>query len=148
MPATPEAGALVFDHGGRRIGVAYANPVTGITTAVGVVPARDGEPDWPRLEQLVAEWQPGCLVVGVPYNGGGGSEAAAEGFAAALASRCRLPVHRVDERLSSAEAEDRLREQRRSGLRPRKVRSGDVDAEAARVIGEAWLAGQQRNPSA
>jgi putative Holliday junction resolvase len=148
MPATPEAGALVFDHGGRRIGVAYANPVTGMTTAVAVVAAREGEPDWPAIDRLVAEWQPGCLVVGVPYNGGGGSEAAAEGFADALAHRCPLPVHRVDERLSSAEAEDRLREQRRSGLRRRKVRTGDVDAEAARIIGEAWLASQQRNPSA
>ena len=79
--------------------------------------------------------------------GGGGeesslstaSESAAERFAAELESRCQVPVIRVDERLSSAEAEYRLRDQRRSGIRQRKVRSGDVDAVAACVIAETWL---------
>ena len=140
MPATPEAGALVFDHGGRRIGVAFASPAASLVSALGVVPARDGAPDWAAVDQLVREWQPGCLVVGVPYNGGGGSESAAENFAAALADRFGIPVVRVDERLSSAEATDRLREQRRAGVRRRRVRAGDVDAEAARIIGESWLA--------
>ena len=90
-------------------------------------------------------------MVGVPYNepgrrisSGGNSEttdseSAAERFAAELESRYQMPVIRVDERLSSAEAEYRLRDQRRSGIRQRKVRSGDVDAVAACVIAETWL---------
>ncbi|MEO8444293.1 MAG: Holliday junction resolvase RuvX [Gammaproteobacteria bacterium] len=143
--------ALVFDHGGRRIGVAVANRSPRLASPLLTLSARDGVPDWPELDKLVAEWRPGELVVGVPYNGasariaGGGasqesdSESAAEAFATALAARYQLPVHRIDERLTSVEAESRLRDQRRSGVRTRKVRTGDVDAVAASVIAEMWL---------
>lgn len=143
--------ALVFDHGGRRIGVAVANRNPRLASPLLTLPARDGVPDWPALDKLVAEWTPGQLVVGVPYNGarariaGSGaseradSESAAENFAAELEARYPLPVIRIDERLTSVEAESRLREQRRSGVRTKKVRTGDVDALAACVIAEMWL---------
>lgn len=143
--------ALVFDHGGRRIGVATANRSPRLASPLLTLPARDGVPDWDALDRLVKDWNPGELVVGVPYNGaaarvagsganpGTDSESAAERFAAALAARYALPVARVDERLTSAEAESRLREQRRSGARTKKVRTGDVDALAACVIAEMWL---------
>lgn len=103
------------------------------------------------MDRLIGAWQPGELVVGIPYNGApaslngsrspgaADSESAAERFAQALAARYPLAVSRVDERLSSAEAGDRLRQQRRSGARTRKVRAEDVDAVAACVIAEAWL---------
>lgn len=145
------ASALVFDHGGRRIGVALASRSPRLASPLMTIAARNGVPDWPEIEKLIREWSPGCLVVGVPYNepgrrinSGGNStttdsESAAERFAAELESRCQMPVIRVDERLSSAEAEYRLRDQRRSGIRQRKVRSGDVDAVAACVIAETWL---------
>jgi putative Holliday junction resolvase len=147
MPATPEAGqpasALVFDHGGRRIGVALALPVVGTATPITTLAARAGVPDWPVVDRLVTEWQPAALVVGVPYHAAGAapgtSEAAALAFAAALAERYRLPVTRIDETLSSAEATDRLRAQRQSGVRRQRVRTADVDAMAACVIAESWL---------
>lgn len=131
--------------------MALANRHPRLASPIGTLAAHQGVPDWTEVDRLIAEWQPGELVVGVPYNhsqarlGGGSnpgtsdSEAAALGFAAALAGRYPLAVSRVDERLSSAEAEDRLREQRRSGARTRRVRSGDVDAVAACVIAETWL---------
>ena len=143
--------ALVFDHGGRRIGVAVANQSPRLASPLLTLPARDGVPDWPTLDRLVKEWNPGQLVVGVPYNGAQArlagssaaertdSESAAERFAAELEIRYSLPVIRIDERLTSVEAESRLREQRRSGTRTKKVRTGDVDALAACVIAEMWL---------
>ena len=143
--------ALVFDHGGRRIGVAVANRSPRLASPLLTLPAREGVPDWPALDRLVKEWNPGQLVVGVPYNGAGAriagsgasettdSESAAERFAAELEARYPLPVIRIDERLTSVEAESRLREQRRSGARTKKVRTGDVDALAACVIAEMWL---------
>jgi putative Holliday junction resolvase len=152
MPATPDgppASALVFDHGGRRIGVALALPGVGTAAPVTTLAARDGVPDWPVVDRLLADWQPAALVVGVPYQAGGPasgppasgtSECAALAFAAALAARYpRLAVTRVDERLSSAEATDRLRTQRRAGARKHRVRAADVDAMAACVIAESWL---------
>ncbi|MEZ5564829.1 MAG: Holliday junction resolvase RuvX [Gammaproteobacteria bacterium] len=143
--------AIVFDHGGRRIGVAIANRSPHLASPLLTLAARDGVPDWAVLDKLLAEWRPGELVVGVPYNGaaarlaGSGStvttdsESAAERFADTLAARYALPVTRIDERLTSVEAESRLREQRRSGKRTKKVRTGDVDALAACVIAEMWL---------
>lgn len=143
--------ALVFDHGGKRIGVALANRSPRLASPLQTLAARNGAPDWPTLDKLIQAWRPEALVVGVPYNGrtarlaGGGSdtttdsESAAEHFATALEARYQLPVARIDERLTSVEAESRLREQRRSGLRSKRVRNGDVDALAACVIGEMWL---------
>lgn len=150
--------ALVFDHGGRRIGVALANRSPRLASPLLTLAARDGAPDWPELDKLVREWRPGQLVVGVPYNGararvaGSGasadsdSESAAERFAVELEARYQLAVTRIDERLTSVEAESRLREQRRSGARTRKVRTGDVDALAACVIAEMWLDQADRSP--
>ena len=143
--------ALVFDHGGRRIGVAVANLRPRLASPLLTLAARDGIPDWLELDKLVKEWRPGQLVVGVPYNdasiriaGGGSSESsdsesAAERFATTLEARYQLKVDRIDERLTSVEAESRLREQRRTGARTKKVRTGDVDALAACVIAEMWL---------
>jgi len=143
--------ALVFDHGRRRIGVAVANQKPRLASPLLTLSARDGVPDWQELDKLVKEWGPGQLVVGVPYNGArarlGGSgatdfsdsESAAERFATELEARYPIPVFRLDERLTSVEAESRLREQRRSGSRTKRVRTGDVDAVAACVIAEMWL---------
>jgi putative Holliday junction resolvase len=136
--------ALVFDHGGRRIGVAVANVSPRLASPLLTLAARDGAPDWTELDKLVKEWRPDQLVVGVPYNnasarGISDSEPAAERFAAELEARYPLPVTRIDERLTSVEAESRLRDVRRSGTRTKKVRTGDVDALAACVIAEMWL---------
>jgi putative Holliday junction resolvase len=91
---------------------------------------------------LIREWRPGVLVVGLPYNVDDSESAAAaraRSFAAALAARYALPVELVDERYSSIEALDRLRQARASGLRKRRVAKSDVDAGAARVILERWF---------
>lgn len=93
------------------------------------------------MVRLVDEWQPAQLVVGIPYNDGppGPSQLAAEAFAQQLAARTGLPVRRIDERLTSAEAQERLRNQRQAGLRRRRVKAVDVDALAATIIAETWL---------
>ena len=67
---------------------------------------------------------------------------AARRFAAELATRSSLPVDLVDERWSSQDAEERLRAQRASGERRRRVTREDVDAAAAAVILERWFAKQ------
>jgi putative transcription antitermination factor YqgF len=60
-------------------------------------------------------------------------------FADELGSRYGIEVHRVDERLTSHAAEDDLRERRRSGAKAKRVRRGDVDREAARLLLLQWL---------
>jgi putative Holliday junction resolvase len=145
MPAAPAGTVLSFDYGLRRIGVAVGNTLTGTAEPLATIAARNGLPDWRAIDRVVAEWRPAALVAGVPYNMSGidaGIAAAASRFADELGGRYGLEVHRVDERLTSREAEDGLRERRRSGAKPRRVRRGDVDREAARVLLLQWLRAQ------
>lgn len=153
MPDTPEgagetSGAasrgrtlLAFDYGLRRTGVATGETLAGLTRGVATLSDVGGHPDWAAIDALLAEWRPDLLVVGLPYNVDGTASpmtAAARSFAAALATRSGLPVDLVDERLSSLEAASRLREERGSGRR-RRLRPGDIDREAARLLAEQWL---------
>ena len=58
-------------------------------------------------------------------------------FAAALARHFSGPVHMIDERLSSREAETRLKALRQAGRR--RISREDIDCAAACVILESWL---------
>lgn len=141
--------ALGLDYGSRRIGVATGDTLTRGARPLGVVAASAGVPDWVALERYVRDWAPRALVVGVPYNMDGSpttlTEAAIE-FSAELGRRFPVEVVLVDERLSSREAEDQLRQQRASGARTRRVRRGDIDAAAACVILEQWLRERPPDP--
>ena len=137
---------LAFDFGLKRIGVASGDTVTataGPRPAVGVTAAG---PDWSAIEREIRSLQPHLLIVGAPYNADGSPGAlatAASTFAAELERRFGLPVKRVDERFSSLQANERLKAQRASGERRRRVRREDVDSAAAAVILERWLAGER-----
>jgi putative Holliday junction resolvase len=135
---------LSFDYGLRRIGVAVGNTLTGTAEALATVAAQDGRPDWHALDRLVADWRPTAIVAGVPYNASGGDTrlaAAALRFADELGNRYGIEVYRVDERLTSREAEDSFRELRRSGAKAKRVRRGEIDREAARLLLMQWLRG-------
>jgi len=134
--------ALGFDFGLRRIGVAIGSTASGRARGLQVMDSRDGVPDHRALDALIKEWQPDRLIVGLPYNNDGSDShmtRAARRFAGRLQDRYRITAVLVDERLSSRDAESRLREQRRSGARKRRIRRADVDREAAAVILQAWL---------
>ena len=124
---------LGFDFGMRRIGVAVGQRITGTASAVTTLAAQDGQPDWSQIEQLLADWRPQALVVGLPLALDGSHTdvtRAAERFARRLHGRFQLPVHLQDERLSSHAAEHwRTDANRRDGL----------DEAAARIILQDWL---------
>lgn len=132
---------LAFDYGRRRIGVAVGNTLTRNAQPLLTLDATDAGPDWARIAALLEEWRPVRLVVGVPYNDGApddGVAAAAARFARRLHGRFGLPVDTVDEALSSAAAEDRLKAARREGLRGPLAKQ-DIDSAAAAVILQDWL---------
>ncbi len=145
MPATPERGApvtvLAFDYGKRRIGVAVGQQITGSASPVGTAANSDSGPDWAAIDRLVAEWAPQQLLVGLPLHADGTPSPMTEdarSFAEAL-GRFALPVAEVDERFTSLEAAAKLRTARAEGRRGR-VRKDDIDAAAAVLIAERWLA--------
>jgi putative Holliday junction resolvase len=144
-PPAPPTLVLAFDFGLRRIGVAAGDTLTRKASPVTVVTRGAGGEDWRTLIRAVEDWQPQLLVVGIPYNADGSDSALTErarAFARELGARTGLEVAHSDERYSSLEAEGRLRDARRSGVRTRRVRKEDVDKTAACIILERWLDGR------
>lgn len=133
---------LGFDYGTRRIGVAVGETVTGGARPLCTVRnGPDGE-DWATIERLLRDWRPLALVVGLPLTLDGGEQPmsrCARRFAERLRERSGLVVHLCDERLSSQASRERFAEGRRQGLRRRR-QAADIDAVAAQIILEDWLA--------
>ena len=135
-----------FDFGAVRIGVAVGETVTGLAHPLTMIAS---EPVAQRFEQigaLLAEWQPHQIVVGLPtYLDGGAHEMTqrCRRFGNQLHGRFNLPVAWVDERLSSAEAEQRLQQ---AGQTARQAKA-NVDAVAAQILLQQWLDQQKQQTS-
>ena len=133
---------LALDVGEARIGLAQWDVVRGVREA-GVLRRSSLREDLARLGQVARERGVTRLVVGLPRNldGSEGLQARrARRFAAALAKELALPVALWDEYGTSLQATDEL------GLegRPLSARErGQVDARAAALILERYLAGGQ-----
>lgn len=137
---------LAFDYGLKRIGVAVGQALTGTASPLQAMTARDGAPDWDAIARLIEEWRPAAIVTGVPYNMDDSRQEMtdrAERFSRQLHGRFNLPVHLVDERLSSLEGEDRLRTARQQGRRGR-IAKAEIDSAAACVLLETWLNAQRK----
>jgi putative holliday junction resolvase len=134
---------IAFDYGTRFIGVAVGQSITGTASPLPAVPAKDGVPEWRRIEALLAEWRPQRLVVGLPLNMDGTASdmsQRAEKFGKRLHGRFGLPVEMWDERLSSFEARGEMLARDRG---KRNFREQGVDSLSARLILEAWFGARQ-----
>lgn len=144
-PLRADATVLGFDVGARRIGVAVSSGFGLGARALAVVDVHDEQIDWKAVEKLHREWRPAGFIVGDPMTLDGGDQPIrqrARAFARELLTRFRLPVAMMDERNSSQEAARRFAADRADGRRRR--RDADLlDAEAAAVIVERWLAAPQ-----
>ncbi len=124
---TPARSYLAFDYGQRRVGVATANTVTATPQPLRTI-AAEGEARFEAIGRLIAEWQPDALVIGVPFHPDGAAHdntARARRFGRQLHGRFGLPVHEVDERYTTTEAQARG--------------AVDADAGAACIILEQFL---------
>lgn len=134
---------LAIDVGDARIGVASCDPDGILATPVETVPGRDVPAAHRRLVQLVEEYEPIEVVVGLPRSlkGGEGPAAAkARAFAGDLAKAIApVPVRLVDERMTTVTASQGLRA---SGVNARKGRSV-IDQAAAVVILQQALESEQ-----
>lgn len=130
--------ALGFDYGLRQVGVAVGQGITHQARELCVLKAHDGIPNWQQVADLLKEWQPDVLVVGLPLNMDGTiSEMSkrAEKFARRLHGRFQIPVYTHDERLTSVEAKGRYAFQGHQG----DYHKVPVDALAATLMLESWL---------
>jgi putative Holliday junction resolvase len=130
-----------LDVGDARVGVAVSDGPDLGAHGIGVVHRVGGQRDLMAIGTMLAPYEPEHLIVGLPLNmdGSEGPRAArTRAFGQRVASHLRLPVDFVDERLTTFEAEERLRA---AGVPPRRRREL-VDQQAAMVILESWLAAQ------
>ncbi|WP_372988082.1 Holliday junction resolvase RuvX [Marinobacter sp.] len=143
----PEAGnrrVMAFDFGTRRIGVASGQELLGTGEPLGMIPARDGIPDWSVVEKLLEEWRPDLVLVGLPLNMDDSENemcARARKFGNRIHGRFHYPVEMVDERLTSFEAKGDV--MARGGSRD-FGRHG-VDDRAAVLILETWFREQDNS---
>jgi putative Holliday junction resolvase len=125
---------LGFDFGLARIGVAVGEMETGHAHPLAVIAEEANAARFAAIEALLAEWKPTALVVGLPTHMDGSEHAMTvrcRRFANQLHGRYGLSVTLVDERLTSAEAEERLSEAGHQGWRKQKQR---LDSTAAQII--------------
>jgi putative Holliday junction resolvase len=129
---------LGVDVGRARIGLALADDVLRTARPLRAVVRRGEAATLADIGETAREYEVGCVVVGLPLNMDGTegpSARRARVFAERLSAALGVPAVLHDERLSTFEAETRLRDQGFSG----KDRRARVDAEAAAVILQGWL---------
>jgi putative Holliday junction resolvase len=95
---------LAFDYGTRRVGVAVGNIETRISQALKTITAANADVLFREIEDLLKEWLPDQLVVGLPTHPDGAEHEMtqkARRFGNQLQGRFHLPVEWVDERYTS-----------------------------------------------
>ncbi|MCB5190309.1 Holliday junction resolvase RuvX [Methylobacillus arboreus] len=140
-PSQPTLGCVLgFDFGEKRIGVAIGEHLLGIAHPLITIDEEANDKRFSTIAELIAEWQPVALVVGLPSYLNGDEHTLTQlcrKFARRLEGRFNLPVKLVDERLSSAEASQALRE---SGITGRKQKPM-LDQVAAQHILQSYFDG-------
>jgi putative Holliday junction resolvase len=132
---------LGFDFGTARIGVAVGETESGLAQPLIVINSEANDVRFAEIGKLITEWKPATLVVGMPATEDGSEHAMAprcKRFANQLTGRFSLPVKLFDESLTSAEAEDMLR-QAGGKYADWRERKKILDAVAAQRILQSYL---------
>jgi len=137
---------LGLDIGRKRIGLALFDPAAGAVTGLDTLQRKTRDEDLARLTRLAQERKAAAFVSGLPMNMDGTEGPQAKfvrDFCARLERVSGLPVHFQDERLTSVEAESRLKE---AGWSLKKLLTekhrGIVDRMSAVLLLEDYVAAQ------
>ncbi len=123
---------LGIDYGARRIGLSYGDEL-GVATPLPALTEPDAAKRWAALLAVIRQRRISDLVLGYPLNMDetvGFKAKEVDAFAARLRTETALPVHLVDERLTSYEAESGIAKAKRREVRA----SGIIDSRAATII--------------
>lgn len=128
---------LGIDYGTRRFGLSYGDEL-GVATPLPALTEADPAKRWQGLITVVAQRRITDLVLGYPLNmdeTAGFKAKEVDTFASRLRAELKLPVHLVDERLTSYEAESTIAKSKRREVRA----SGIIDSRAATIILQDFL---------
>ncbi|MBI1806185.1 MAG: Holliday junction resolvase RuvX [Ignavibacteria bacterium] len=133
---------LGIDFGTKRIGVAISDPLNIIARGVTVI---ENSPRlFDELKNIVREFEPKKIVVGMPYTLKGEKGVKAQEvdkFIAQLENALEIEVIRHDERFTSEQAHQTLREM--GVTKKKRQNKGTIDTMAAALILQRYLDGLQ-----
>lgn len=132
---------LALDWGKVRVGVAISDPMGMFASPYDTFQAKPHDRLLERIKAVIEEEQVEKVIVGLPYNMDGSEGSSAES-AKAFADEVRnlgAIVEHHDERLTSYEAEKKLRE---AGRKPSRDK-GRVDRAAAALLLQDYLDSRQ-----
>ena len=127
-----------FDYGSKWIGIAVGQTLTRRARPLGAIKTGD----WNAIKQVIDDWRPQRLIVGLPMNMQGEQQemsARAERFGRQLEGRFGIATSCIDERLTTREAYTIAID---SGKRKTKQ---EIDSLAAALITESWLRDYDQN---
>ena len=137
---------LGVDYGTKRIGLAWADDL-GIALPIGSFPGVDDHSYLEKLSEVVDQKKINEIIVGYPIHMDGTVGIRAKEvdvFIKALEEVFKIPVHRVDERLTSLAAEEGLGKQ---SVKKKKQNLGKIDASAAGIILRDFIENRNIIPS-
>lgn len=129
---------LAFDFGEKRIGLAVGETLLKVAHPLSIIVAETNDEKFAQIAHIIQEWRPSLLVVGLPTHMDGTEHTLthlAKKFAQRLEGRFNLPVTMMDERLTSAEAAERLHAVGIKGAKQKNV----LDAVAAQSILQSYF---------
>ncbi|MDT4289643.1 Holliday junction resolvase RuvX [Methylomonas sp. MO1] len=130
---------LGFDFGNKKIGIAVGHADTGIASPLQTIQSLNQVPDWHKIGLLIAEWRPIGLVVGISRQQDGSDNIITprmQKFCRQLNGRYNLPVHQIDETLTTFAAKQMLFDD----LKVSAAKLWSVqDQLAAQIILQSWF---------
>ena len=135
----PDDTYLGFDFGIKKIGVAVGQATTGTASPLRTLRGVKQQPDWQGIKNLIREWRPKGLIVGISRQADGTDNPVTPRmlkFCRQLEGRFGLPVFRQDETLSTFEAKQLLFDE----MQVTATKLWEVqDQLAAQLILQSWL---------
>ncbi len=130
-----------LDYGARTVGVALSDPLGLTAQSFEIIRRREENqlrPTLRRLQEIISEYDVREIVLGLPLNMDDSAGERAEktlAFRTLLEKRVQLPVHMMDERLTSYAAEEAMTA---AGIAPEEQKRY-VDRVAAAIILQDYM---------
>ena len=130
---------VAIDFGLKYLGIAASSRLTPRPFGVTTLLAQSGQlKDWSKLEEILIEYKPHTILVGLPLNMDGSESEMSErakAFGESLSSRTSIPVEFVDERLSSWEVKKRSQ----MSSKHKQKKTSKIHEQSACLIAQTWL---------
>ena len=131
-----------FDFGTKKTGVAIAQTITKTATPMPAIKMINGQPRWNELDTIISDYKPNKAIIGLPDSKNENTTNLIKKikiFSSALEKKYTIPTILINEGFSTQMAKQELKEKRNSGILKNRIKKGQADSTAAKIILEQWL---------